>query len=72
MAAVFDFLVLMRRYAVMLTVLSANAVILCQVERFSCLFCDAAGTAYYYGARVLSICLGCFLPLLLGNLIMPW
>ena len=56
----------------MLTILSANAIILCQVERFSCLFCDAAGSTYYFAARVLSICLGCFVPLLLGHLVMPW
>jgi hypothetical protein len=59
-------------YAIMLTLISANALILCQVTNFSCLFCGERGSPFYYGARVLSICLGCLAPMLVSNLILPW
>lgn len=59
-------------YAILLTLISLNALVLCQVIKFPCLFCDAHGSAHYYAARVLSISLGCLAPMLVSNLIMPW
>ena len=51
-------------YAIMLTIMSLNALVLCQVTKFGCLFCDEHGSPHYYAARVLSICLGCLAPVL--------
>ena len=51
-------------YAIMLTIMSLNALVLCQVTKFTCLFCDEHGSPHYYAARVLSICLGCLAPVL--------
>ena len=55
-------------YAIMLTIMSLNALVLCQVTKFSCLFCNEHGSPHYYAARVLSICLGCLAPVLVGAL----
>ena len=54
-------------YAIMLTIMSLNALVLCQVTKFTCLFCDEHGSPHYYAARVLSICLGCLAPVLVGT-----
>lgn len=51
-------------YAIMLTIMSLNALVLCQVTKFTCLFCGEHGSPHYYAARVLSICLGCLAPVL--------
>ena len=59
-------------YAIMLTLISANALILCQATKLTCVFCDEAGSPHYYAARVLSICLGCLAPMLVANIILPW
>lgn len=59
-------------YAIMLTLISANALVLCQATKFPCVFCDEAGSAHYYAARVLSISLGCLSAMLVSNLILPW
>ena len=61
-------------YAIMLTIMSLNALALCQVTNFHCLFCDEEGSPHYYAARVLSICLGCLAPMLVCALIpaIPW
>ncbi|CAL8463925.1 g3460 [Coccomyxa elongata] len=59
-------------YAIMLTLISANALVLCQATKFPCVFCDEHGSAHYYAARVLSISLGCLAPMLVSNLILPW
>lgn len=59
-------------YAIMLTLISANALVLCQATKFTCIFCDEHGSTHYYAARVLSISLGCLAPMLVSNLILPW
>ena len=59
-------------YAIMLTLISANALVLCQATKFSCTFCDEAGSAHYYAARVLSISIGCLAAMLASNIILPW
>ena len=53
-------------YAIMLTIMSLNALVLCQVTNFHCLFCGEEGSPHYYAARVLSICLGCLAPMLVS------
>ena len=42
------------------------------MTNFACTFCGEAGSPHYYAARVLSICLGCLAPMIIGNLILPW
>lgn len=59
-------------YAIMLTLISANALVLCQATKLTCVFCEEHGSAHYYAARVLSISLGCLAPMLVANLILPW
>ncbi|CAL5226722.1 g9574 [Coccomyxa viridis] len=59
-------------YAIMLTIMSLNALVLCQVTKFTCFFCDEHGSPHYYVARVLSICLGCLAPVVVANLVLPW
>ena len=61
-------------FAIMLTIMSLNALALCQVTNFHCLFCDEEGSAHYYAARVLSICLGCLAPMLVSAVVSagPW
>ncbi|EIE18909.1 hypothetical protein COCSUDRAFT_59833 [Coccomyxa subellipsoidea C-169] len=59
-------------YAIMLTLISANALVLSQATKFSCTFCDEAGSAHYYAARVLSISIGCLAAMLASNIILPW
>ena len=54
-------------YAIMLTIMSLNALALCQVTNFQCLFCNEEGSPHYYAARVLSICLGCLAPMLVSK-----
>ena len=56
-------------YAIMLTIMSLNALALCQVTNFHCLFCGEEGSPHYYAARVLSICLGCLAPMLVSALV---
>lgn len=51
-------------YAFLLTIISLNALVLCQITKFTCLFCGEEGSPHYYAARVLSISLGCFAPML--------
>ena len=53
-------------YAIMLTIMSLNALALCQVTNFHCLFCGEEGSPHNYAARVLSICLGCLAPMLVS------
>ena len=55
-------------YAIMLTIMSLNALALCQVTNFHCLYCGEEGSPHYYAARVLSICLGCLAPMLVRTL----
>ena len=54
-------------YAIMLTIMSLNALVLCQATNFHCLFCNETGSPHYYAARVLSIALGCLAPVLVIN-----
>ena len=54
----------------MLTIMSLNALALCQVTNFHCLFCGEEGSPHYYAARVLSICLGCLAPMLVSALLL--
>ena len=56
-------------YAIMLTIMSLNALVLCQVTKFTCLLCEEHGSPHYYAARVLSICLGCLAPVLVNFLL---
>ena len=51
-------------YACLLTIISLNALVLCQITKFTCLFCGEEGSPNYYAARVLSISLGCLAPML--------
>ena len=54
-------------YAIMLTIMSLNALVLCQATNFHCLFCNETGSPHYYAARVLSIALGCLAPVLVSS-----
>ncbi|KAG2487709.1 hypothetical protein HYH03_013708 [Edaphochlamys debaryana] len=56
------------RAAIVLTLMTFTAVILCQYK--GC--CGATGTVEYYAARVLAVIAGCSVPVLVTNLVLPW
>ncbi|PNH05904.1 hypothetical protein TSOC_007796 [Tetrabaena socialis] len=56
------------RLLVVMTLMTFTSVILCQFK--GC--CGATGSAKVYGARVLAVTMGCAVPVLLTNLILPW
>ncbi|KAG2487722.1 hypothetical protein HYH03_013721 [Edaphochlamys debaryana] len=56
------------RTAIVLTLMTFSAVILCQYR--GC--CGATGTVEYYAARVLAVIAGGSVPVLVTNLVLPW
>lgn len=56
------------RYALLMVLINMHSLVLCQYV--GC--CDHTGTVGEFVARVVSVALGCTLPTILSQLVLPW